>query len=137
MDRCKSIIALFCLLNLASELFAQDVGPSAQSRLPELSSPSGQRFGSIYRSKQVSNLSYANSPRTYELIKAGNLYLTLQDAIALALENNLDIQVQRYNPLIAGTETERSKGGGLLRGLTYTIRDLPQGVGGPGGPLLT
>ena len=65
------------------------------------------------------------------------MYLSLQDAIALALENNLDIQVQRYNPLIASTETQRAQGGGLLRNLTFTIRELPQGVGGPGGPLLT
>jgi outer membrane protein TolC len=71
------------------------------------------------------------------LIKAGNMYLSLQDAIALALENNLDIQVQRYNPMIAGTELKRAKGGGVLRGLDYNIRELPQGVGGPGGPLLT
>jgi outer membrane protein TolC len=65
------------------------------------------------------------------------MYLSLQDAIALTLENNLDLQLQRYNPLIADTELKRAKGGGLLRGLTYTIRELPQGVGGPGGPLLT
>ena len=65
------------------------------------------------------------------------MYLSLQDAIALTLENNLDLQLQRYNPLIADTEVKRAKGGGVLRGLTYTIRELPQGVGGPGGPLLT
>lgn len=65
------------------------------------------------------------------------MYLSLQDAIALTLENNLDLQLQRYNPLIANTELKRAKGGGVTRGLTYTIRELPQGVGGPGGPLLT
>jgi outer membrane protein TolC len=65
------------------------------------------------------------------------MYLSLEDAIALTLENNLDLQLQRYNPLISDTELKRAKGGGLLRGLTYTIRELPQGVGGPGGPLLT
>lgn len=95
------------------------------------------RFASSYRAGRVASPSFANSPRTYELIRAGNMYLSLQDAIALTLENNLDLQLQRYNPLIADTELKRAKGGGLLRGLTYTIRELPQGVGGPGGPLLT
>jgi outer membrane protein TolC len=71
------------------------------------------------------------------LIRAGNLYLSLQDAISLSLENNLDIQLQRYNPLIAATDTKRAKGGGLLRGLVYTVNELPQGIGGPGSPLLT
>jgi len=65
------------------------------------------------------------------------MYLSLQDAIALALENNLDIQLQRYNVPIAGTDVLRSRGGGLPRGLVYTVRELPQGIGGPGGPLLT
>ena len=42
-----------------------------------------------------------NSPRIDSLLRAGNLYLSLQDAIALALENNLDIAIQRYGPQIA------------------------------------
>lgn len=106
------------------------------SRAPQMAVPKGHMF-SPYRSSQVSGVSFSNSPRTYQLIQAGNMYLSLQDAIALTLENNLDIRLQRYSPLIASTEIERAKGGGLLRGLTYTIRELPQGVGGPGGPLLT
>jgi outer membrane protein len=116
-------------------LLAQAEAPPS-SRAPQMALPKGQMF-SPYRGSQVSGISFSNSPRTYQLIQAGNLYLSLQDAIALTLENNLDIQLQRYNPLIANTEVSRAKGGGLLRGLTYTIRELPQGVGGPGGPLLT
>jgi len=40
-----------------------------------------------------------NSPRLEQLVRAGSLYLSVQDAIALVLENNLDIAVQRYSPV--------------------------------------
>jgi outer membrane protein TolC len=126
---------VFCVSVLTLPMAAQQTNGKS-SREPVISS-TGMRLASPYRSSQVSGASFANSARTYALIKAGNMYLSLQDAIALALENNLDIQLQRYNPMIAGTELKRAKGGGLLRGLDYNIRELPQGVGGPGGPLLT
>src|SRR5689334_22091018 len=47
-----------------------------------------------------------DSTRIEALLRAGNLYLSLQDAIALALENNLDIAIQRYGPIIADTSLE-------------------------------
>jgi outer membrane protein TolC len=109
----------------------------AIERLPSVTSPEGIRMTFPYRAPAVSPSSTVNSRRTYELIRAGNLYLSLQDAIALALENNLDVEVARYGPLMAKTEIERAKGGGQLRGLTYTVRELPPGEGGPAGPLLT
>ena len=120
----------------ASLLYVAPALPQTASALPQVTSQ-GSPFTHMYRAPIISRASFRNSPRTYELIRAGNLYLSLQDAIALALENNLDIQLQRYSPLIAATDTTRAKGGGLLRGLTYTVNQLPQGVGGPGSPLLT
>jgi hypothetical protein len=65
------------------------------------------------------------------------LYLSLADAIALALENNLDIEVERYLPRIASTDVQRAKGGGLLRGVSLLVDEPPPGIGGPSGPLLT
>lgn len=59
----------------------------------------------------------ANSPRLRELIRAGTLYLTAQDAIALALENNIDLEVARYNPIIASWRVQRSEAGGALPGV--------------------
>jgi hypothetical protein len=82
-------------------------------------------------------VSFQNSPRILELIRAGQLYLSLADAIALALENNLDIQLERFLPEIARTDVERAKGGGLLRGLSLLVNQAPPGIGGPNGPLLT
>jgi outer membrane protein len=54
----------------------------------------------------------ANSGRLDSLLRGGNLYLSLQDAIALALENNLDIAIQRYAPRLADADLLRSKAGG-------------------------
>ena len=58
-----------------------------------------------------------NSPRLDQLLRAGNIYLSLSDAIALAIQNNLDVELQRYKLPTADTEVLRAKGGGLLRGL--------------------
>jgi outer membrane protein len=59
-----------------------------------------------------------NSDRISSLMRAGHLYLTLQDAIALAIENNLDLQVDRYGPLRAEWALERAQAGGPLKGST-------------------
>ena len=71
------------------------------------------------------------------LIRAGNLYLSLQDAIALAIENNLDVQWDRLNAPISQTDTLRAKGGGTLRGIPTTVAEVPAGIGGPNAPLIT
>ena len=58
-----------------------------------------------------------NTPRLQSLIRAGAIYLTAQDAIALAIENNIDLEVARYNPLISDWRLERSQAGGSLPGV--------------------
>jgi outer membrane protein len=89
-----------------------------------------------YRRPNVPPLFDGNAARLQGLIHDGKLYLTLQDAIALAIENNLDVETERYNLVAARTDLVRAAGGGSLRGIDYTIA-LPQnGVGGPGSPLL-
>lgn len=141
--RKQSVTLLLCVA-MSWPCYSQETPPpqagaTAQplTRMPAVTSPEGIRLTFPYRAEQVTPPSMINSPRTYELIRAGNLYLSLQDAISLVLENNLDIQLQRYTPLIANSDLLRAKGGGLLRGLDYIFRELPPGEGGPGGPLLT
>jgi outer membrane protein TolC len=56
-----------------------------------------------------------NTPRLESLVRGGILYLSAQDVIALVLENNLDIAIQRYSPLLAREVLRRADGGGLLR----------------------
>lgn len=80
---------------------------------------------------------FTNSGRVHDLIRAGNLYLSLSDALALAIENNLDIELQRYGLLVARTDLTRAKGGGTLRGVPFTLAEVPAGVGGPLSPLVT
>src|SRR5262249_46848155 len=74
---------------------------------------------------------FDNSSRIQELIRAGNLYLSLQDALALAIENNLDIELQRANLSIGNLELQRARGGGVTRGLNFTVLEVPGGTGGP------
>lgn len=73
-----------------------------------------------YRPIRVEEPVLTNSPRLEQLIHDGKLQLSLQDAIELAMENNLDIVVQRYNPWIADTDILRTMGGGAGRGLAGT-----------------
>src|SRR5271155_4630642 len=90
-----------------------------------------------YEAKPVPPVNLQNSQRIFDLMRAGQLYLSLADAIALALENNLDIEVERYLPRLAQTDIQRAQGGGLLRGLSLLVDEPPPGIGGPNGPLLT
>jgi outer membrane protein TolC len=82
-------------------------------------------------------VNFDNSPRVHELIRAGNLYLSLQDALALAIENNLDVELQRFQLPAARADFLRTQGGGVTRGLNYTLLDVPTGVGGPLSPVVT
>jgi len=72
-----------------------------------------------------------------KLISGSTLRLSLRDAVALAVANNLDVEVQRYGLLLADSDRLRARGGGPVRGLAYTIGELAPGVGGPASPLLT
>jgi outer membrane protein len=89
-----------------------------------------------YRATHVPALPAGSANRFDGLIRDGKLYLSLHDAIALALENNLDVEVSRYNLLAADTDVTRAKGGGTLRGLDYTIQQTADGVGSLTSPLL-
>ncbi len=91
---------------------------------------------SHYEAQPVPPVSLSNSARLGSLLRGGMLYLSLEDAIALALENNLDVELQRYSPDIAESDLLRAKGGGLLRGVPLTVNEIPPGVGGPASPIL-
>jgi len=69
-----------------------------------------------------------NSPRLQQLVRSGNLYLSVQDVIALVLENNLDIAVQRYSPLLSREVLRRAESGNILRGVDTPIVAGPTSV---------
>src|SRR6516162_2055560 len=87
---------------------------------------------SAYRSSTVPEPTLTNSPRFDQLIREGKLYISLKDAIALAIENNLDVAIARYNLPIADTDLLRTKAGGSFRGVnTGVVQGTPGGgVGG-------
>ncbi len=94
------------------------------------------RFTLPYLPGHVRNTSFEDSPRLASLLRGGKLYLSLDDAIALAIENNLDVELQRFSYPIADSDLLRAQGGGATRGLPLTVNLLPQGIGGPQSPLL-
>jgi outer membrane protein len=74
-------------------------------------------FISPYKPIKMPETMLTNSPRLDQLVQDGKLMLSLEDAISIALENNLDIAVQRYTPWIAQTDLLRAKAGGVAVGL--------------------
>ncbi|HYM10438.1 MAG TPA: TolC family protein [Bryobacterales bacterium] len=73
-------------------------------------------FSKVFRTPYVAEANLADSDRLEQLLREGNIYLSLDDSIALALENNLDIAVARYGPLIADADILRARAGAFLRG---------------------
>ena len=116
---------------------AKDGG--APGLLPRRSSPTGldaRYFFGPFRRSQVPALFGGSGERLRGLVRDGKLYLSAREAIALAIENNLDVEIERYNLVLADTDRRRAAGGGNLRGIDFTIQEPPNGVGGPGSPLL-
>ncbi len=101
---------------------------------PQLAIPHSNNPFSAYEASTVPEPNLANSPRVEQLIRDGKMYLSLKDAISLALENNLDLAIARYNLPIADTDVLRTKAGASFRGVnTGVVQGTPGGgVGGFG-----
>jgi len=96
----------------------------------------------IYTGTEEGKASFMNSVRLSDLVKNGKIYLSLSDALTLALENNYDLAIARYNLDIADTDILRAKSGASLFGapsslVTNTLGGASQTLtatgGGPGG----
>jgi outer membrane protein len=111
------------------------IGQPAQTDL-RATGPANWLLGP-YRAPYVKLSRSGNSELVSHLLRNGTLFLTLEDAIDLAIENNFDVELQRYDLKFADTEVTLAKGGGLLRGVPTTVAELPSGEGGPGEPLVT
>ncbi len=120
MKRTQSLPAAWCALAaLSSTLVAggQEIGVAK-----------GKGIGAIirpYRAPSFQPIDLSNSSRMEALTRDGKIYLSLQDAIALALENNIDIATVRYDPFIARQDLKRAESGGLVRGVPTTIYQGP------------
>ena len=107
--------------------------PEAASRL-QFDMPKSHNPLDAYAPDTVPEPVMTNSARLDQLIRDGKLYLSLKDAIDLALEDNLDLAIARYNLPIANTDILRTKAGGFFRGVnTGVVQGTPGGgVGGFG-----
>jgi outer membrane protein len=88
-----------------------------------------------YKPVDVAQPNLGNSPRIDSLMRDGKIYLSIDDAVALALENNLDLDIARYNLNIAEADLLRAKSGASILGVnTGIVQNTPGGgVGGLGG----
>ncbi len=118
---------------LATALSASCFGPlgwgQQQTIAPQVTS---NILISTYTAPFVPPARLGNSARLRGLVQGGKLYLTAQDAIALALENNLDIESDRYNALIAQANLKRAQAGGALAGVPNAISQANSVTAGQG-----
>ena len=153
VHRMMAGVAMTGSLLLGSSLFAQDAPPSGPTPQPTAATRTsrGETFGGLeylngysflkgptapYKTRSVPAPNLANSPRMDQLVRDGKIYLSMSDAVALALENNLDLAIARYNLPIADTDVLRAKAGQSLRGVnTGLVQGTPggQGTGGTTG----
>jgi outer membrane protein len=120
MSFTKSFLAIFLSFAMAVPMFGQ-------ANSLQLDDGHGliYRLTKDYRVRDVHGVSFADSPRIDKLMRAGNIYLSLRDAIALALENNLDIESSRYAPQLALADLQRASAGQLLRNVSTNISSGP------------
>jgi outer membrane protein TolC len=87
-----------------------------------------------YMPQEVAQPNLGNSSRIDSFMKDGKIYLSIDDAVALALENNLDLDIARYNLNIAAADLLRAKSGASILGVnTGIVQNTPGGgVGGLG-----
>lgn len=121
----KAVSLLLAALTAASG----QTGPSLRFDMPASHNPL-----SAYLADEVPRPDLSNSPLLGQLIRDGKLYLSLKDAIRLALENNLDLAIARYNLPIANMDILRTRAGGTFRGVNAgVVQGTPGGgVGGFG-----
>jgi outer membrane protein len=134
-------LAILMVFAPVAPAFAQQSGqdssvppaqPQAKARTIQVSNQNytlGQRwFPSIlapYTPTIVPEPVLTNSPTIEQMIQNGKLQISLQDAIDLALQNNLDIAIQRYAPWLAEANILRTMGGGASRGSLSALGNIP------------
>jgi outer membrane protein len=155
MRSLQPFVAVLCVWLVAGPASAQQITPQ-NSQQPAANSPqaAGQRpahdaveedttprleegghwysrFQYPYMPRVVPPVNVSNSLRIDSLMRAGNIYLSLNEAIALALENNLDIEVQRYEYAYANADLLRAKSGASIQGIpTNVTSGVPNGAAG-------
>jgi outer membrane protein len=146
---CSFMTRLTAVLGIAALFSSTVVGQTATQPPPDSPQPQAHQFQVTdyskpfrhfpnpikpYTAHEIAAPDLNNTPRLDQLMQNGKIMLSLDDAIALALENNLDIAIARYNLNIADLDILRSKAGAATRGVnTGVVQGTPGGgVGGIG-----
>ena len=152
---CRLVAAMIVVGGLAVTGWAQDSSQStppassAASQSTPVQTPQPQQFHlesfdkpagyfpnpiAPYKARYLPRPNLNNTPRIEQLMQNGKIMLSVDDAVALALENNLDIGIARYNLNIADTDVLRAKAGAAILGVfAGTVQNTPGGgVGGLG-----
>ncbi len=124
----------FCISLVAALLLALAAMQAQTRSSAALEMPHSYNPLSPYIADNVPEPVLTNSPRLDRLVRDGKLLLSLKDAIDLALENNLDLAIARYNLPIANADLLRTKAGGSFLGVnTGVVQGTPGGgIGGYG-----
>ncbi len=153
---CRLVAAMMLAGALAVNGWAQDSAqstPPASSATPQstpVQAPQPQQFHlenfdkpqgyfpnpiAPYKPRYLPPPNLNNTPRIEQIMQNGKILLSIDDAVALALENNLDIGIARYNLNIADTDVLRAKAGAAILGVfAGVVQNTPGGgVGGFGG----
>jgi outer membrane protein len=148
----KSPARFFCVLTLIFNLTVAAWAQDSQSSPPQAPSASRQatsapqpfkvdsftkpnsHFPNLiapYKAHTIPAPNLSNTPRIEVMLQNGKLMLSMNDAIALALENNMDIAIQRYNMGIADTDLLRTKAGSTFLGTPFgVVQNTPGGTTG-------
>lgn len=147
MKQVQSYIAVLCVMLLAvppagaQKKSTPEEAPSQDPRGPQLDTERPHWYSGMqipYQPRLVPPVNVSNSSRIDSLLRAGNLYLSLSDAIALAIENNLDVEIIRYEFSLAETDLLRAKSGAGILGIpTNVFGGIPTGAGPLLGSLTT
>lgn len=132
--------------DMASAVWAQGpstlpTAPSPQDPAPSASQSSDTKKYTLkapfpnlfapYTAREIAPAKLANTPRIDQLLHEGKLYLSMNDAVALALENNLDLAIARYNLNIADTDLWRARAGQAISGVNAgVVQNTPGGGAG-------
>ena len=119
MSRFKSILSVILCFAITLPVFAQT------SEIKGSSNRLISWIGRDYLPTPVARINFEDSARIDRLMRAGRIYLSLRDAIALALENNLDIETARLNPKLQQANLQRASAGALLRNVSNSISTGP------------
>jgi len=143
----RQMAAVVLISAVPSMVCAQQAAPTAPSasqpaqpqavHITDYSKPPSAfpHFLQPYKAHELPQPAFGNSPRIDSLIRDGKIYLSIDDAVALTLENNLDLELARYNLNIADADLLRAKSGANILGInTGVVQNTPGGgVGGLGG----